>query len=440
MSFVHLRQPVSRRTLLRGALALPSLGIMSRGATKQPTRMVFVYVPNGIDMRYWTPEQAGTDFALPRILEPLHSSREHMLLLSGLTHNNGRALGDGAGDHARAAASYLTGVHPLKTSGADIRNGLSVDQAAARVIGKQTRFASLELGLEDGGMVGNCDSGYSCAYSNSIAWRNENSPLPPEISPRVLFERLFGSMQDGESSSARTRRLRNRRSLVDYALEDAKSLMNRVGTDDRRKLDEYLFAVRDLEKRLDGQPNAPQELDVPDGMPADFSEHCTLMMDLMTLAMQTDSTRVLTFMMGREGSTRTYREIGISDGHHPLTHHRNDPETMEKVARINCYHLQFFSNWVKKLAATPDGEGSLLDHSMIVYGSGISDGNRHTHHDLPVLLAGKGNGILRPGRHVRYAKETPMANLFVTMLDKMGLPGETLGDSNGRLDQLSDLS
>ena len=443
---------LNRRMLLRGlgvSMGLPLLDAMTPAASKapaskSPTRLAFVYVPNGINMAHWTPQSAGTNFEITRVLTPLKDHRDKLTLLTGLTHNGGRALGDGPGDHARAAASYLTGAHPRKTAGADIRNGISVDQIAAQSVGRQTRLASLELGIEDGRQVGSCDSGYSCAYSNNISWRSDASPMPPEINPANVFARLFGSGAAGESPDMVERRERNRRSILDFVLDDAKSLRADLGTGDQRKLDEYLYSIRDIEARIEraskGEAAKDLGLAQPDGTPVEYAEHVRLIFELMTAAFRTDSTRVATFMMAREGSSRPYREIGVPDGHHPLTHHRNDPEMMEKVAKINCFHFQLFSEWIQKLAVTPDGDSNLLDHSAIVYGSGISDGNKHLHHDLPVLVAGKMNGTITPGRHIVYDKDTPMTNFYLSLLTNFGVKAETIGDSNGELKGLSELA
>jgi hypothetical protein len=440
------RKHLSRRLFLRGAgcaVALPMLDSMTPAFGKTPgsaTRMAFVYVPNGIIMKDWTPAARGSEFDLTRTLEPLAAYKDQMVLMTGLTQNGGRALGDGPGDHARAASSYLTGVHPRKTAGADIQCGVSVDQVAAQAIGSKTRFASLEFGCEDGRLVGNCDSGYSCAYSNSISWRGESTPMPPEINPRVVFERLFGVADQGESPAARARRERSRRSILDLVSEDAKSLQSTLGPTDNRKLDEYLTGIREIEKRIEmsGKQNQPAPtMEMPDGIPADFVEHSRLMFELMALAFQTDQTRIQTFMLGREGSNRTYREIGVPDPHHGISHHKNDAVLVEKLAKINRHHMEQFAVFIERLAKTQDGDGTLLDHSMIVYGSGLSDGNRHLHHDLPVLMVGAGNGAWKTGRHVEYAKDTPMNNLFVTMLDRMGVPAETLGDATGKLSDLA---
>lgn len=442
---------LARRSFLRGmgaTIALPFLDAMrpafaasNIGAATTPRRIAFVYVPNGIIMKDWTPAAEGTAFEFPRIMKPLESHRKDLMVLSGLTHNTGRALGDGPGDHARAAASFLTGIHPKKTAGADISLGPSVDQIAAQKIGTATRFASLELGCEDGRLVGNCDSGYSCAYSNSIAWRSSTTPLPPEVNPRAVFERLFGDAS--ETPEVRAKRLAYNKSILDFVLDDTQKLKGDLGKTDRRKLDEYLDAVREIERRIEMAEHDSKQftptIEKPEGVPVEFADHVRLMFDLMTLAFQADLTRISTFMICREGSTRTYREIGVSDAHHPLTHHRGNPEWIEKVTKINCFHLEQFAYFVNKLKSTPDGDGTLLDRMMVVYGSGLADGNQHTHNDLPVVLAGTGNGALRPGRHVRYPKETPMTNLYVAMLDHMGVTPEHIGDSTGELQHLTDL-
>lgn len=439
-----VKKRVSRRMMLRGlgcAVALPWLDAMQpalTAAVQRKPRLGFVYVPNGIIMKDWTPAAEGAGWEATPLLEPVAGHRNRVLLLTGLAQKNGRALGDGAGDHARAAASYLTGAHPKKTEGANILNGVSVDQAAAAHVGRETRFPSLELGLEAGGMVGNCDSGYSCAYSNSLAWKTATTPLPPEVNPRAVFERLFG---DGEvlDAATRERRARQDASILDFVREDTARLGGAVGADDKRKLDEYLSSIREIEQRIVAaakQPAVPDDagLTRPAGIPVTFEEHARLMFELLTVAWQTDATRVITLMMGREGSNRTYRSIGVPEAHHGLSHHMGSAEKIEKLAKINRLHMELFAGLVAKLARTQDGDGSLLDHTMLVYGSGLSDGNRHAHHDLPVLVAG---GVLRGGRHVKYAPETPLNNLFLTVLDRMGVPAEALGDGTGRLDGLS---
>jgi hypothetical protein len=337
---------------------------------------------------------------------------------------------------------FLTGVHCRKTAGADIKNGVSVDQIAARQIGSQTRLGSIELGCEDTRIVGNCDSGYSCAYTNSLSWRSETTPQPPETNPRAVFERLFGA-DAGLDPATRAQRLRTRRSILDLVGERSAALRNDLGANDRRKLDEYFTSVREIEQRI-AQAEAHNtewmpEMEKPSGIPETFAEHVSLMFDLQALAFQADITRIATTMIAREGSTRTYPEIGVADPHHPLTHHRNNPEWIEKVTQINEFHMGLFAKFIQKLASTPEGDGTLLDHSMIVYGSGIADGNRHTHLDLPVLLVGNGGGALAPGRHIRYPKDTPMTNLYMTLLDRMGVRPESVGDSTGHVQHLANV-
>jgi hypothetical protein len=432
-------------------VALPFLDAMRpvfassarRLSAKSPVRMAFSYVPNGIIMEDWTPARDGSSFELPKVLEPIADLRKDWMLFSGLTHNNGRALGDGAGDHARAAGSFLTGVHPKKTHGADIQNGISVDQVAAQFVGDKTRFASIELGTEHGRLAGNCDSGYSCAYSNSVSWRSETTPMPPEVNPRLVFERLFGRPGESDDPAAVARRRLYDKSILDFVQEDTHKLRGELGNTDQRKLDEYLDAVREIEKRIAVSENTAREaapaMDRPAGVPVEFAEHTRLMFDLQVVAFQTDLTRITTFMLGREGSNRSYREIGVSDAHHGLTHHRGDEEKIRKISKINRFHMEQFAYFLRKLRSIEEGDGTLLDHCMVVYGSGLADGNKHTHHDLPVLLAGRAGGSVHPGRHVRYPTETPMTNLYLSMLDRMGVEPESIGDSNGKLEHLSDI-
>lgn len=451
-----LKKQLSRRTLLRGlgtSIALPLLDAMipalsGAAAAKSPCRMAFIYFPNGVQVPAWTPLTEGTDAplpqALPRILEPLAAFRNDVTVLGGLTVNGGRALGDGPGDHGRAGASYLTGAHPKKTFGKDLQAGVSVDQYVARKIGSQTRFASLELGCEEGIQGGNCDNGYSCAYSNSISWRAPATPNPPEVSPRAVFERLFGA-GEAETDPARRARLRKyKTSVLDNVLEDARRLEGAVGSADRRKLDEYLYALRDIETRIQKteevrRQSAPPIDRPPSSVPENYVEHTHLMFDLMKAAFQTDSTRVVTFLMAIEQSNRAYREIGIADSHHGLTHHGGDKEKIEKCIRINQYQMEQFAYFVGKLKAAPDGDGTLFDHVLVTYGSGL--GRDHDHDNLPTVLTGGGNGLIRRhGRHIKYPSETPLANLHVTMMERMGVPAESFADSNGRLGYLSGLS
>lgn len=446
------RNALSRRALLRGAgavIALPFLDAMTPAfagvgrAAKAPTRLVFAYVPNGIIMKDWTPAQMGPGFELPRILKPLEALRSDFMILSGLADHNGNELGDGAGDHARAGASYLTGVHCRKTAGADIRSGVSADQIAAQSLGSQTRFASLELGCEDSRTVGNCDSGYSCAYTNSISWRSPTTPMPPEVNPRAVFERLFGTDDYKLDPKTRARRASYRASILDMVREDTQNLTRTLGPEDRRKMDEYLTSVREIERRIQGAERENQVADPgiaqPGGIPVSFAEYVSLMFDLQVAAFRADLTRVSTVMIGREGSMRTYPEINVADSHHPLTHHRNNPDFIEKVVQINTLHTSLLARYLGQLKAIQEGDGTLLDNSMIVYGSGISDGNRHTHENLPVLVAGKGGGGIKSGRHVAYAEETPVANLYMTLLDRMGVRPDSIGNSTGKLVQLSEV-
>jgi len=439
------RKSLSRRTLLRGmgvALSLPVLDCMSpafaasRILGGNPLRVAWFYVPNGIDMLHWTPGEEGALGELPSILAPLEPVKKDLLILSNLTSNWSRPLLDGGGDHARAMAAYLTGMHVYKTSGADIKLGISADQVAATAVGGATRLPSLEIGLEETRQAGNCDSGYSCAYGYNMAWRTESQPLPPISDPRQLFERLFGA-DVAEPPAVHSRRLALRESILDQVAGDAKRLQVSVGPDDRRKLDDYLTSVREIELQVqrtenDQSANVPG-MEKPYGAPPEFPDYFGLMSDILVAAFRTDSTRIATFMVGREGSTRAYPEIGVSDGHHPLTHHQGNEAMIEKVRMINSLHMKLFAEFLVKLKSQKEGDSNLLDQSMIVYGSGISDGNTHTHDQLPAILAGRGGNFLSTGRHILYQRETPVTNLFVTMLQRMGVQAEHLGDSTGKL-------
>jgi len=365
--------------------------------------------------------------------------REDLLVLSNLDSYTGNALGDGPGDHARAGASFLTGVHCRKTAGADIRGGVSVDQFAATKLAGATRFPSLELGCEDSRTVGDCDSGYSCAYTNSLSWRTPQTPMPPEVNPRAAFERLFGTAEDlNLDPQTRAQRLKYRKSILDFVRTDTQNLSKTLGPADRRKLDEYLYSVREVEQRIESAEKDTNQvapaIDKPAGIPFEFPEYAKLMCDLQVLAFQADLTRVVTLVIAREGSNRVYPEIGISDPHHPLTHHRNNPEWIDKVTRINTLHTELFAYLLQRLKATKEGDGTLLDHSMVLYGSGIADGNAHTHEALPVLLAGRGGGSIKSGSHLVAAKGTPITNLYLSLLDRMGVHQESLGDSTARFE------
>ncbi|MGI9465636.1 MAG: DUF1552 domain-containing protein [Rubripirellula sp.] len=445
---------LSRRTVLRGlgtTVALPVLAAMSETRLlsaaavdmKVPLRMAFFYVPNGMHMPDWTPVEEGTRFDLPPTLAKLSEHRESFNVLSGLALDGARAHGDGGGDHARSVASFLTGAHPRKTNGADIQNGVSVDQAAAKQIGDATRFASLELGLEASAQAGNCDSGYSCAYASNMSWRGPTNPVAKEIDPAAVFDRLFGGQTETSTKRARSTREKYRKSVLDFVLEDAKELHRKLPAVDQRKLDEYLYSVRDVEKRLvgadrlrlseDGVPDYPR----PSGVPRELGQHAELMLDMVALAMQTDSTRILSFMFTNAGSNRSYPEIEVSQGHHSLSHHGKSKDKQANIAKINRFQIERFGYLLKRLSSILEDNGkTLLDNSMLVYGSGISDGDRHNHDDLPIILAGNGGGRIRTGRHIRYENGTPLCNLYLWMMNQMGARADSFGDSTGRLKNL----
>ncbi len=439
----------SRRTVLRGvgvSLALPWLeatGTIAKAAVvaPAPTRMAFIFVPNGVVLDHWTPKTEGYGFALPSTLEPLASVKDDLLVLTGLTHDKGRANGDGAGDHARSASVFLTGSQPRKTDGEKIRSGISVDQMAAQAVGQKTRFSSLELGVDPGRMAGNCDSGYSCAYSSNISWSSESTPVGKEVNPRLVFERLFAGGKPSEVDKSQQQREALQKSVLDFIADDAKRLQSKLGRNDNRKLDEYLTGVREIERRIGTRIAKPVSVDVdyaiPDGIPGDYQDHMRMMCDLMVLAFQTDSTRIATMMFANAGDNKNYRMIGVPDGHHDLSHHQNDAVKLEKIAKINRFQVQQLSYLLQKMKSIREGERTLLDNSMVVYGSGISDGNRHNHDNLPILVAGSGGGTIETGRHVRYDLETPVCNLFMSMLDRMGVNTPFIGDSTGRLPGLS---
>jgi len=444
---------IPRRTFLKGigaAIALPALESMepslkalaaaeSAGGKIFPKRLAFVYIPNGANMADWTPKEVGTDFEWPYILEPLQSFQSDLQILTGLAHDKARPHGDGAGDHARASASFLTGCQARKTAGADIKAGVSVDQIAAEKLGQFTRLPSLELSGDKSRSSGNCDSGYSCAYQYNLSWKTDSTPMPPEVDPRVVFERLFCNEVPDESDVNRTKRLRHRKSILDFVSDDARRLKQNLGYTDRRKLDEYLTAVREMEMRIEHAERFPAVLPdspKPAGIPKDREEHIHLMLDLLALAFQTDTTRVASYILAHDGDNRPYPMIGVAEGHHDLSHHGNDETKKQKIAKINQFHVRHFAYFLKKLKSIPEGDGTLLDNCMIVYGGGISDGNAHSHDNLPILLAGHGGGTLRPGRHVRFERETPMTNLYLSMLERLGVPAERVGDSTGKVEDI----
>jgi len=445
------QKAIPRRTFLRGigaTLALPLLeGMVPAFASNldtaggKATRLAFVTVPNGIIMDKFTPTKEGSGFELTPVLEPLAPFRDQLLVLSGLNSNEARQLpGEIAGDHPRACSAFLTGVHPKMTSGADLRAGTSVDQIAAQELGKKTQLASLELGIEPPGILGSCESAYSCAYYNTISWRNPTTPLPMENQPRAVFERLFG---DSETTDPKERlaRIRDNRSILDFVTQDASRLMRGLGPSDRTKVGQYLDAIRDVERRIQmAEEQSSRELpklDRPVGVPATFTEHLKLMFDLEVVAFQSDLTRVGTLQVGHEMSNQAYPELGFGDPYHPLTHHQGDAEKIAKVIRCNIFHTTLLAYFLDKMRSTPDGDGSLLDHSMIVYGSPLSDGNMHLFKNLPILLLGGGGGQIKGNRHIRFPKDTPMTNLYLTLLDKLGVSVESFGDSTGKLELLS---
>ncbi|MFO0976432.1 MAG: DUF1552 domain-containing protein [Planctomycetaceae bacterium] len=441
-----IRRPLHRRTVLRGfgaGLALPFLEAMlparamAAAAETAPVRMACLFFANGAIMDKWRVSGEGSDFQLSPTLEPLKNVKDKILVIDGLAQHHARANGDGAGDHARNASAYLTGAQPRKTSGADISVGQSIDQAVAERIGSRTRLPSLELGVDRGRNAGSCDSGYSCAYSSNISWKSATTPCSKEVNPRAAFERIFGNP---EKAADMERRRKNRASILDFVGEDAKRIQPSLSGADRQKLDEYFSSLRDVEvrvKRAGEGPKEVPELNLPEGVPPELKEHIHLMFDILTLAFQTDSTRIASFMLADAGSNRTYPEVEVRDGHHELSHHQKDAEKMEKISRIDRYLAERFAYFLEKLNGIQEGERTLLDNSMILYGSAISDGNRHNHDDLPIVLAGGGSGTIRTGRYLKCQKETPLNNLFVSMAHRMGVNLDSIGDSNGDLKELS---
>ncbi len=439
------RKAIPRRTVLRGigaSLALPFLDGMApafaairKSAANPVRRFGVVYVPNGMAMRHFTPATEGEGFEVSRILKPIEQFADQMHVLTGL---NG--VPSNAGVHAGAATRFLTGVTPARTE-SDLRAGVSVDQLIAHSFEQHTQLASLELALDSRDVSGSSDSGFGCSYTNTIAWRSETTPLPGENNPRAVFERLFGDSGTTDTS-ARMARIRKERSILDSVTDKIDALQQGLGPNDRIRVDEYLEAVRDIERRIQkAEEQSGRELpevDQPAGVPATYEEHAKLMFDLMLLAYQTDLTRVSTYMLAPEISGRTYPEIGVPDSHHPTSHHRNDPILYEKIARINEFHIGLFGYFLEKARATPDGDGSLLDHMMLLYGAGMSDSNAHDNRGLPMVIVGGGSGALKPGgRHLVHKDRTPATNLHLTILDKMGMPVDKIADSTGPLDLLS---
>ena len=436
------KKHLPRRTFLQGVgatIALPYLDAMTpafAAAEKPVTRAAFVYSANGIIMNDWTPAETGSNFSFSKTLKPIKTFRDQTVVVSGLAHRNGEALGDGPGDHARAGASWLTGAHPKKTQGADIRNGQSIDQLLAQQIGQTTPLPSLEIGLQDVRMVGGCDSGYSCAYSNTISWSSPTTPLPYETNPRRVFEQLFG---DGDTTDpeARAIQLRQNRSLLDFVQQDTQRLAPKLGASDRSKLSDYLDSVREVERRIqnveqrEGAELPP--LDRPEGIPPAFEDHVKIMSDLIAIAFQADLTRVVTFMYSREGGNRAYPSIGVPDAHHGLSHHQNDAVRMARLQQIDQYHVEMFSYLLGKLRDSQDDTGSLLDNSLVLFGSSLSDSNAHLHDNLPTVLVGGGSGKLKGGKHLRVPNGTPMTNMLLSIADGLDVPLEEFGDSTGHL-------
>jgi len=423
-------------------MALPMLDGMApaRAATAAtpPVRAAFVFFPNGAIMPSWKPTGTGTDFELSQTLKPLEPFRSELNVFTGLAQDNGRAKGDGPGDHARCAASYLTGAHPVKTSGSNIKVGVSVDQVAAQQIGKRTRLPSLEIGIERGRNAGNCDSGYSCAYSSNVAWRTSTTPVAKEINPRAVFNRLFGSTEDAQ---VRKRRSRIRKSILDLVAADAQRLQKTLGKNDKAKLDEYFTSVREIEQRIsraeqDAEQRRPRDFKVPDQTPRNLTEHVNLMYDLLALAFQTDTTRVSTYMLGNAGSNRTYPMVGVNSGWHSLSHHRDEKAKVDQLQKIDQWHVEQFARFLGKLRGITEGDRTLLDNCMIMYGSGLSDGNKHWHHDLPVVVAGRGGRTLKTGHHILAKDERPLNDLFLSMLDRLDADVESIGDSKQRLTEI----
>jgi hypothetical protein len=446
------RNRLSRRTVLRGlgaSMALPWMEAMGQAApaaaltgqsvAAAPLRMAFVFTPNGVHYPSWKPTGTGAGYELSKTLKPLEDVRKQVNVLSGLTLDKARANGDGPGDHARSSATFLTGQQARKTAGNDIDLGISIDQFAANQVGRNTKLSSLEIGCELGRRAGSCDSGYSCAYSSHLSWKDEDTPVPKIIDPAAVFESLFGT----HDKQAMLERVNRRRSILDFVSGDAKRLESRLGVSDRNKLEEYQTAVREIERRIqhaqsETEANVPPEGTVaPTGIPRMVGEHLDLMYDMLLLAFQTDQTRIASFMTGTGGSNRTFAEIGVTDGHHNLSHHREDETMVEKIKKIDQFYVERFANFVRKASEINEGEGSLLDNCMIMFGSGISDGNRHNHEDLPIVLAGGGGGTIDQGRHIAYDKETPLCNLYISMLDRMGCDVDSFGDSSGPLDSLT---
>lgn len=446
---------LNRRGFLRGlgtAVGLPALesfsplmgattGSVAQTASGSPLRMAYLTVPNGVNLEHWRPQGSGPDYQLGKSMAPLEGLKDDFQVFSGFAHRHAFAGKDGAGDHARSNATFLTGARAKKTSGSDIRVGVSVDQIAARAAQEHTRLSSLELTCDGVRKSGNCDSGYSCAYQFNISWRSENQPMTPESNPRLVFERLFGAGTGKDREKGMRSRLASQQSILDFIADDAKAMHKNLGKNDQQKLNEYLTGVREIERRIEkaesfGTPVDPG-VSAPSGQPKDYGEHMRLMMDMMVLGFQTDSTRVTSFLMAHDGSNRDFRNIGVSDGHHNVSHHKKKKENLEKIQKIDEFYLTQLAYFFQKMKETKDADGkSLLHNSMIVYGSGISDGNRHNHDDLPIIVGGHGGGAFTPGRHVDLGREVPLSNLYLRMLNEFGVDDKRFGDSTGALQKV----
>jgi len=445
------KKHLSRRTALRAlgaTISLPLLDSMvpaqtptSKTAAKTPVRLALCFMPHGAVIPNWTPIGEGTEFDFSRTLKPIEKYRDRVVVVSNLAHLQAAPAGpgDNGGDHTRSPSVYLNGVHPKRTDGADIRAGTTIDQIAAMKIGQQTPLPSLELAIEDfSGLVGSCDVGFSCAYMNTISWRTPTTPLPMEINPRVVFDRMFG---DGATVEERLERIEQQRSILDAVTNQVRKLERDLGANDRNRVAEYLDTVREIERRIQlaekQSQNSALEVPVsPSGIPDGHEAHTKLMFDLMAVAFQADITRISTFMMAREVSYRTFPMLGISEGFHPSSHHQNNPERLEKLTQINTYHVGLVAHMLEKMKSTPDGDGNLLDHSLLLYGSGMSNSNVHNHSPLPVFVAGGAGGQIKGGRHLKYPENTPMANLLLSILHKAGVPQDSVGDSTGPLTEL----
>ena len=431
---------ISRRSLLRGlgvSLALPSFESFARpGLPVIPLRMGFTYIPNGVIMKEWRPLETGPLKILPNSLKPLQNHSADFQVASGLNHTKAYANGDGGGDHARANATFLTGCQARKTAGKDIKVGVSVDQIAADTIGDRTKIRSLELSCDGVRKSGKCDSGYSCAYQYNLSWRTESMPMVPESNPRLVFERLFGNSSSSTDQKSQMERRMLNKSILDFALEGANDLSKRLGKLDQEKLDQYFTSIRELETRIEREEknwDTTQFPKRPQGIPENYREHLRIMFDMMALAFQSDSTRVSSFLMAHDGSNRSFHDIGVPEGHHSLSHHRNDPDKIKKLARIDQFYSEQFAYFVDKLSTIKEIDGSrLIDHCMIIFGGGISDGNRHRHSDLPVLLAGGASHGLTTGRHIDF-ENVPMTNLYLGLLDRAGVQASQVGDSTGKI-------